>query len=91
MSVEKQFIEARTKADVPDSVVLYCARHTFATDVLAATGNLALIMKTMGHSDAKTAMVYQHPAIEAVRKAVDARNLSRLERHNSRHSPVRVQ
>lgn len=70
VSVEKQFIEARTKAGNP-SAVLYCARHTFATEVLGATGNLALVMKTMGHSDAKTAMVYQHPAIETVRQVVD--------------------
>lgn len=91
VSVEKQFLEARTKAGVPGSVVLYCARHTFATDVLAATGNLALIMKAMGHSDAKTTMLYQHPAIEAVRKAVDERNLSRPQRHNLRHSPAGVQ
>jgi len=91
VSVEKQFIDARAKAGISPQVVLYCARHTFATEVLGATGNLALIMKAMGHSDAKTAMVYQHPAIETVRQVVDERNISREQRHNSRHSPEMLQ
>lgn len=91
VSVEKQFIEVRAKAGISPAVVLYCARHTFATEVLGATGNLALIMKAMGHSDAKTAMVYQHPAIETVRQVVDQRNYSRAERHNLRHSHEMLQ
>lgn len=56
-------------------MVLYSARHTFATQALAATGNLAAVMRAMGHSSAQTAMIYQHPGIEAIRKAVDERNL----------------
>jgi integrase len=91
VSVEKQFIEARTAAGVSPEVVLYSARHTFATQILSATGNLALLMKAMGHSDAKTAMVYQHPAMEAVRRAVDGRNTFCAERHNSRHTSEMVQ
>lgn len=62
-------------AGLPASVVLYSARHTFATHALAATGNLAAVMRAMGHSSAQTAMIYQHPGIEAIRKAVDERNL----------------
>jgi len=91
VSVEKQFIDARTKAGISPEIVLYCARHTFATQVLGATGNLALIMKAMGHSDAKTAMVYQHPAIETVRQVVDEKNALRVQRHNPRHTPEMLQ
>ena len=35
------------------------------------TGNLAAVMKTMGHRDVKTAMHYQHPELDVVRAAAD--------------------
>jgi hypothetical protein len=35
------------------------------------TGNLAAVMRTMGHKDVKTAMQYQHPELEIVRAALD--------------------
>jgi len=34
------------------------------------TGNLAAVMKTMGHRDVKTAMHYQHPELGVVRAAL---------------------
>jgi len=37
------------------------------------SGNLAAVMKTMGHCDTKTAMHYQHPELEIVRAALDYR------------------
>jgi len=40
------------------------------------TGNLAAVMKTMGHRDAKTAMHYQHPELDVVRAALDYRAAS---------------
>jgi len=86
-TVAKQFREARRAAGLPEDLVLYCARHTFGTAVYDATGNLAMVMKVMGHADARTAMHYQHPALDPIREAIDQRNL----RHNSRHSELRVQ
>jgi len=86
-TVAKQFREARRAAGLPENLVLYCARHTFGTAIYEATGNLAMVMKVMGHADARTAMHYQHPAIDPIREAIDQRNL----RHNSRHSELRVQ
>jgi hypothetical protein len=38
---------------------------------LRRTGNLAAVMKTMGHRDVKTAMHYQHSELEIVRAALD--------------------
>ena len=35
------------------------------------TGNLAAVMKTMGHRDVKTAMHYQPPELDIVRAALD--------------------
>ena len=52
-------------------LVLYCARHDYGTRILTRTGNLAAVMKTMGHRDVKTAMHYQHPELEVVRAALD--------------------
>lgn len=86
-TVAKQFREARRAAGVPENLVLYCARHTFGTVVYEATGNLAMVMKVMGHADARTAMHYQHPTLDPIREAIDQRNL----RHNSRHSEEMVQ
>jgi len=86
-TVAKQFRDARRKAGLPESLVLYCARHTFGTAVYEATGNLAMVMKVMGHTDARTAMQYQHPVLDPIREAIDQRNL----RHNLRHSEVLVQ
>ena len=37
------------------------------------TGNLAAVMRTIGHRDVKTAMHYQHPELEIVRAALDYR------------------
>jgi len=82
-TVAKQFREARKAAALPNSLVLYCARHAFGTTVYEGTGNLAMIMKVMGHRDVRTAMRYQHPLLDSVREAIDQRN--------SRHSELRVQ
>jgi integrase len=70
-SIDRLFREARTKAGLPKDLVLYCARHDYGTRILMRTGNLAAVMKTMGHRDVKTAMRYQHPELEIVRAALD--------------------
>lgn len=44
---------------------------SYGTRVLMRTGNLAAVMRTMGHRDVKTAMHYQHPELEIVRAALD--------------------
>ena len=36
-------------------------------------------MKALGHSDAQTAMKYQHPGLERIRMAVDERNREHAE------------
>lgn len=51
--------------------MLYCARKDYGTRVLTRTGNLAAVMRTMGHRDLKAAMHYQHPELEIVRAALD--------------------
>jgi len=65
------FRQAGRNAGLPDNLVLYCARHDYGTRILMRTGNLAAVMKTMGHRDVKTAKQYQHPELEIVRAALD--------------------
>jgi integrase len=72
-SICNLFRKARDKAGLPKELVLYCARHDYGTRVLMRTGNLAAVMRTMGHRDVKTAMHYQHPELEIVRAALDYR------------------
>ena len=51
-TVAKQFRDARSKAGLSVSLVLCCARHTFGRAAYEATGNLAMVMNVMGHTDA---------------------------------------
>jgi integrase len=88
VTVAKKFREARKAAGIPRSIILYAARHTYGTFVYQATKNLKVVMDSMGHSDVRTTMRYQHPELEQVRIAIDERN---AQRHNSRHSDVVVQ
>jgi len=46
-------------------------RHDYGTRVLTRIGNLAAVMRTMGHRDVWTAMHYQHPELDVVRAALD--------------------
>jgi hypothetical protein len=67
--VGRQFREARAKAGLHGNLVWYCCRHDYGTRVLTKTGNLAAVMKTMGHKDVRAAMQHRH--LELVRAALD--------------------
>ncbi|SRR6266567_3745903 len=73
-AVEHQFVDARRKAGLPEALVLYCARHTYATDALARTGNMAAVMDTMGHANVQTTLIYQHQGLDQIRGAINLRN-----------------
>ena len=87
-TVAKAFEQAREAAELPKEIVLYSARHTFATKVMGATGDLSLVMRALGHSSAQTAMIYQHPSLETVRSVVNGSHVETLQRHNPRHTTV---
>jgi hypothetical protein len=46
--VSKQWLESKRLAGIPESVVLYCARHRFSTDAMDGTGNVMAVMDAMG-------------------------------------------
>lgn len=60
-TMSKAFRQARRAAGLPQDLVLYSARHDYGTEGYRRTGNLALVMKVMGHKDTKTTMRYQLP------------------------------
>jgi integrase len=53
-TVQTQFERAKRMAGLPESVVLYCARHRFSTDAMEGTGNLMAVMDAMGHAKIDT-------------------------------------
>jgi integrase len=73
-TVAGTFRRARRKAGLPEQLVLYCARHDFGSRVLQHTGNLKLVMEIMGQKDVKTAMKYQHPEHDLVRRVLNETN-----------------
>lgn len=56
---------------------LYGARHDLSTYVLQRAGNIAAARNSMGHSDVKTAMTYQHPELNVVRDAINSQHILR--------------
>lgn len=73
-AVEKPFRIARRKAKLPEEMVLYSSRHTFATDLLDRTGNLKLVADVLGHGSTVITAKYLHPAFKQVAGIVDQRN-----------------
>lgn len=86
-AVERQFREARENAGLAEELVLYCARHTYATDALARTGNVAAVMDSMGHTNAQTTMIYQHQGLDQLRSAINLRNAERLRAQKKKEKP----
>jgi site-specific recombinase XerD len=59
------------------NLVLYSARHSFATDLLDQTGNLKLIMDVLGHESVTTTQKYLHPSSKDLAGIVNQRNRER--------------
>ena len=77
-----------TKAGVSPDVDLYCARHTYGTDIMNATKDPFMTMRLMGHTELSTTKRYQHPSMAHIGELMDARNDLR---HSSCHSDHLVQ
>ena len=73
-TVQKQFDCAKRMAGLPESIVLYCARHRFSTDAMEGTGNLMAVMDAMGHSKMDVTRLYQHPGTKQIRDSIEKRN-----------------
>ena len=75
--IEKPFRQVRKAAKLPKELVLYSARHSFATDLLDRTGNLKLVMDVLGHESVTTTQKYLHPALKNIADVVNQRNAGR--------------
>jgi integrase len=64
-------------------------RHTAATGILRATGNLKAIQKLLRHSDVSTTAKYAHALIDDVRDAMEAGEKSRNKSRSDDGGPVK--
>src|SRR5439155_485072 len=74
VTFSKQWLEAKRLAGIPESVVLYCARHRFSTDAMEGTGNVMAVMDAMGHGSVNTTRIYTHSNVQQIREAIERRN-----------------
>lgn len=71
--VEHQWSDIRTGLGLPSNMVLYCARHTWATENAPHVSG-AELQQAGGWADARIASVYQHPGLDRLMAAVNKRN-----------------
>jgi len=79
VTVQKQFDRAKNLAGLPESIVLYCARHRFGSDAMEGTGNVYAVADAMGHSRMDLTRRYQHPVLQKVTEAIEKRNQQRVQ------------
>lgn len=92
--IAKQFGKARKAAGLPEDIVLYSARHSFATDMLDRTGNIVLVQKMLGHESVTTTQRYLHPELKGIAELVNERNTEHAKqnlRHTLRHTQGSIQ
>jgi integrase len=78
MSILGSFQGARERAGLDDRIVPYCARHSYATFTVRATGNLFAVRDSMGHVDIKSMAPHQHQQTDELVVAVKKRNADRV-------------
>ena len=72
--IEHMFRKIARKLEIPDSLKLYCARHTFGTVAMAETRNPGLVKEVMGHESLDTTMGYLHPETSQIKAVIDRLN-----------------
>jgi integrase len=59
---------------ISSELTIYCARHTFATDMLGEGMNVVEVKELMGHESLSTTMKYLHPDTSKAASTVNERN-----------------
>jgi len=72
--LEHMFRKIARRLGIPDSLKLYCARHTFGTVAMAETKNPGLVKDVMGHESLTTTMGYLHPEVLQIKEVIDRKN-----------------
>lgn len=70
-TIERAVKSIGHKVDL-EFITPHTLRHTFATRLLRATGNIRIVQAVLGHKRISTTQIYTHPNNEDLRKALDA-------------------
>ena len=84
-SITVMFSALKRELGLPKDLVLYSARHTFATDMQAAVCDLSQTSRHLGHGSLAITQRYLHPEISKSALMMDARNAAR-EKAQSGHT-----
>jgi integrase len=84
-SISSGFRSLRRRLGLSEKVVPYCARHTYGSYTMEATGNAFAVADSMGHVDLQSMKPYQHHRLDPLREAIDRRNEANGSRHVLRH------
>jgi integrase len=76
-AISSRMSEYKRLNKLPKDLVLYSARHTFATDYQAAHGDVTKTQRQLGHTRITTTTRYVHPELQADAAMMDARNAKR--------------
>jgi integrase len=87
-SISSRFSKFKKKVGFPEELVLYSARHTFATDVTESTGDITKTQKILGHTSLRTTSRYNHSRGVNIAEIMNARN---SQRHVFSHGTETVQ
>lgn len=70
--VRYMLLAAAERAGITRQISPHLCRHTFATNLLKQTGNLALVSKALGHAHISTTMIYLHIVDEELKNAMQS-------------------
>jgi len=69
--VQRSFDEWIRRAGIGKKISVHGLRHTFATNLLERTGNLALVQQSLGHRHISTTTIYAHIPSEELQQAME--------------------
>jgi integrase len=84
-SINVGFRALRRRLGLSEKLVPYCARHTYGSYTMEATGNIFAVADSMGHVDVQSMKPYQHHRLDPLREVIDRRNEATGLRHVLRH------
>ncbi|MFC1474899.1 tyrosine-type recombinase/integrase [bacterium] len=70
--VQRSLDEWLARAGIEKKITVHGLRHTFATNLLERTGNLALVQQSLGHRHIATTTIYAHVPSEELQNAMES-------------------